>query len=326
MTTQPRPPTNHRKRLAVSGKKGKKAKRAQSLPPLAPAKRPLSTRMGVVFFEAFVFAVSALPLGIVLYCGYPLWLALIAGAYLVIALMTAHITQQWEKVVVLRLGRFNRVEGPGIFFTIPFLESAALRVDQRITVTPFSAEKALTADLVPTDIDAVLFWMVVSPEKAWCEVDNYPAAVSWSAQTALRDAIGSINLADISTRRSQLDAELREVLNAKTSDWGIAILSVEIRNILIPESLQDAMSREAQAQQESNARLILAEIEHQVAELYLEAAKLYRQDDLAFQVRMASMVNESVKEGGNNLIVVPSSFSEGFNAGSMQDLKDMLGK
>lgn len=164
------------------------------------------------------------------------------------------------------------------------------------------------------------------PGKAWCEVDNYPAAVSWSAQTALRDAIGSINLADISTRRSQLDAELREVLNAKTSDWGIAILSVEIRNILIPESLQDAMSREAQAQQESNARLILAEIEHQVAELYLEAAKLYRQDDLAFQVRMASMVNESVKEGGNNLIVVPSSFSEGFNAGSMQDLKDMLGK
>lgn len=157
-------------------------------------------------------------------------------------------------------------------------------------------------------------------------MDNYPAAVSWSAQTALRDAIGSINLADISTRRSQLDAELREVLNAKTSDWGIAILSVEIRNILIPESLQDAMSREAQAQQESNARLILAEIEHQVAELYLEAAKLYRQDDLAFQVRMASMVNESVKEGGNNLIVVPSSFSEGFNAGSMQDLKDMLGK
>ena len=233
----------------------------------------------------------------------------------------------YKRQVVLRLGRFNRVEGPGIFFTIPFLESAALRVDQRIIVTPFSAEEALTADLVPTDIDAVLFWMVVSPQKAWCEVDNYPNAVSWSAQTALRDAIGRINLADISTRRSQLDSELRETLNAKTSDWGISILSVEIRNILIPEDLQDAMSREAQAQQESNARVILAEIENQIAELYVGAAELYRQDEIALQIRMASMVNESVKEGGgNNLIVVPSSFSEGFNAGTMKDVQDLFKK
>ena len=239
--------------------------------------------------------------------------------------MTAHITQQWEKVVVLRLGRFSRVEGPGVFFTIPFLESAALRVDQRITVTPFSAEEALTADLVPTDIDAVLFWMVVDPEKAWCEVDNYPQAVSWSAQTALRDAIGRIDLTDISARRAQLDYELKETLNEKTADWGISIISVEIRNILIPEELQDAMSREAQAQQESNARLILAEIEHQIAELYVASAKVYREDELSFQIRMASLVNESVKEGGG-MIVVPSSFSEGFNAGTVQDIKNLFAR
>lgn len=311
----------------MSGKKRKNAKRKSRLPVAVRSKKPLSSRMGVWLFEIFTFIVSALPLGLVLYNGWHFGLVLIALAYLVTALLTVHVTQQWEKVVVLRLGRFNRVKGPGIFFTIPFLESAALRVDQRIIVTPFSAEEALTADLVPTDIDAVLFWMVVNPQKAWCEVDNYPNAVSWSAQTALRDAIGRINLADISTRRSQLDSELRETLSAKTSDWGISILSVEIRNILIPENLQDAMSREAQAQQESNARVILAEIENQIAELYVGAAELYRQDEIALQIRMASMVNESVKEGGgNNLIVVPSSFSEGFNAGTMKDLKDLFAK
>ena len=311
----------------MSGKKKKKAKRENRLPVTVRAKKPLASRLGVWLFEAFAFVASALPLGIVLYHGWPFWMVLVALAYLITALLTVHVTQQWEKVVVLRLGRFNRVEGPGIFFTIPFLESAALRVDQRIIVTPFSAEEALTADLVPTDIDAVLFWMVVSPQKAWCEVYNYPNAVSWSAQTALRDAIGRINLADISTRRSQLDSELRETLNAKTSDWGISILSVEIRNILIPEDLQDAMSREAQAQQESNARVILAEIENQIAELYVGAAELYRQDEIALQIRMASMVNESVKEGGgNNLIVVPSSFSEGFNAGTMKDVQDLFKK
>lgn len=311
----------------MSGKKKKKGKQKKRLPVTARAKQPLSSRMGVWLFEAFAFVVSALPLGLVLYNSWPFWMALIALTYLATALLTVHVTQQWEKVVVLRLGRFNRVEGPGIFFTIPFLESAALRVDQRIIVTPFSAEEALTADLVPTDIDAVLFWMVVNPQKAWCEVDNYPSAVSWSAQTALRDAIGRINLVDISTRRSQLDSELQKTLNAKTSDWGISILSVEIRNILIPEGLQDAMSREAQAQQESNARVILAEIENQIAELYVGAAELYRQDEIALQIRMASMVNESVKEGGrNNLIVVPSSFSEGFNAGTMKNIKDLFTK
>ena len=167
--------------------------------------------------------------------------------------------------------------------------------------------------------------MVVDPEKAWCEVDNYPQAVSWSAQTALRDAIGRIDLTDISARRAQLDYELKETLNEKTADWGISIISVEIRNILIPEELQDAMSREAQAQQESNARLILAEIEHQIAELYVASAKVYREDELSFQIRMASLVNESVKEGGG-MIVVPSSFSEGFNAGTVQDIKNLFAR
>lgn len=313
----------------MSGKKKKKGGSARSVRyrSIEETKKPFAERLGVWFFETFVFTISALPFCIAVSYKAPLWLSLVTLAYLICMLMSAHISQQWEKVVVLRLGRFNRVQGPGIFFIIPFLESASLRVDQRITATLFSAEEALTADLVPTDIDAVLFWIVVNPERAWCEVSNYPAAVSWSAQTALRDAIGRINLADISTRRSQLDSELRDILNEKTSDWGISVLSVEIRNILIPEKLQDAMSREAQAQQESSARLILAEIEKQIAELYVEAAKLYHTDELAYQVRMASMVNESVKEGGNNnLLVVPSSFAEGFNTGSAKELREILGK
>ncbi len=304
-------------------KKGKR--KSPHLPNTTGRKKFWPTQASVWLFEAFVAFCSVLPLVVVLANGWPLWLAALAIIYLLLAFMTAHITQQWEKVVVLRLGRFSRVEGPGVFFTIPFLESAALRVDQRITVTPFSAEEALTADLVPTDIDAVLFWMVVDPEKAWCEVDNYPQAVSWSAQTALRDAIGRIDLTDISARRAQLDYELKETLNEKTADWGISIISVEIRNILIPEELQDAMSREAQAQQESNARLILAEIEHQIAELYVASAKVYREDELSFQIRMASLVNESVKEGGG-MIVVPSSFSEGFNAGTVQDIKNLFAR
>ncbi len=277
-------------------------------------------------FRAFTFLASAMPLFVVLYNAWPVWLALVSTAYLALMLMTVHVAQQWERVVVLRFGRFNRVEGPGVFFTVPFVETASLRVDQRIMVTPFSAEEALTADLVPTDIDAVLFWMVTDPKRAWCEVDNYPDAVSWAAQTALRDVVGRVNLADISTRRTQLDYELKEILNGKTGEWGVSVVSVEIRNILIPESLQEAMSREAQAQQESNARVILAEIEHQIAELYVDAAKAYREDELAFQIRMASMVNESVKESGGSLVVAPSAFSEGFDAGSMKDIAKLFAR
>jgi len=305
----------------------KRADRA-AIPSPTPARRKHnpSPRWNAWAFRVFTFVASAMPLFLVLYKEWPVWLALVSTAYLVLMLMTVHVAQQWERVVVLRFGRFSRVEGPGVFFTVPFVETASLRVDQRIMVTPFSAEEALTADLVPTDIDAVLFWMVTDPRRAWCEVDNYPEAVSWSAQTALRDAVGRVNLADISMRRAQLDHELREILNEKTGDWGVSVVSVEIRNILIPESLQEAMSREAQATQESNARLILAEIEQQIAELYVDAAKAYREDELAFQIRMASMVNESVKESGGSLVVTPSAFSEGFDAGGMKEIGKLFRK
>lgn len=299
---------------------------AASSQPARRRKHNPAPRWNAWAFRVFTFLASAMPLLVVLYNAWPVWLAVLSAAYLALMLMTVHVAQQWERVVVLRFGRFNRVEGPGVFFTVPFIETASLRVDQRIMVTPFSAEEALTADLVPTDIDAVLFWMVTDPKRAWCEVNNYPEAVSWAAQTALRDVVGRVNLADISTRRTQLDYELKEILNDKTGEWGVSVVSVEIRNILIPESLQEAMSREAQAQQESNARVILAEIEHQIAELYVDAAKAYREDELAFQIRMASMVNESVKESGGSLVVTPSAFSEGFDAGGMKDIGKLFGR
>lgn len=293
----------------------------------APAKtRRRTPRRNIYFFEALLFVVSSLPLCMMVYLGWAWQWWLLGAAYLVLVMFAVHVAQQWEKVVVLRLGRFNRVEGPGIFFVIPFFESAALRIDQRIITTPFYAEKALTADLVPTDIDAVLFWMVTNPTRAWCEVNDYHNAVLWSAQTALRDAIGRTDLADISTQRYQLDKELQETLNAKTSDWGISILSVEIRNILIPEELQEAMSREAQAQQESNARLVLAEVECQVAELLTDASRTYAGDEVAFQIRMASMLNEGMKESGSGYVVVPSLLGEGFNSTGAKNLGELFRK
>ena len=283
-------------------------------------KERYNSRTNVWLFRLLIVLVSAAPLVVVLSKGMSLPWVLGTSIYFVLLTMTCHIAQQWEKAVILRLGRFNRVEGPGLFFTIPFFESASMRVDQRIRVTPFSAEEALTEDLVPTNIDAVLFWMVVNPERAWCEVSNYPEAVSWSAQTALRDAIGRINLVDISKRRSQIDRELKELLNEKTADWGISILSVEIHNILIPAELQDAMSREAQALQEKEARLILAEIEAQIAELMHDASATYKEDDIAFKLRMASMVNETIKESKSGMVVLPSNYSEGFNPEGIEKL------
>lgn len=305
--------------MAKKGKRKDGGKTVVTSPKFKP-----TTRRGVYVFCGFIFVVSAMPLAVSLAMRLPIGFVIAAAVYLLLIVSSVRVAQQWEKVVVLRLGHFDRIEGPGLFFVLPFVDSAVLHVDQRIMTTSFSAEEALTANLVPTDVDAVLFWMVVDPEKACCEVGNYSEAVLWSAQTALRDAIGRVDLADISIRRSQLDHELKETLNDKTSEWGIAILSVEIRNIVIPKNLQDVMSREAQAQQESNARLVLAEIEKQISELLLDAAKVYHEDELAFQIRIASLINESIKESNNGLVVVPSSFGDGFNAKGSNVLKTIF--
>lgn len=233
-----------------------------------------------------------------------------------LCVFSVRMVPQWERAVVLRFGKFSRVKEPGVFFCIPFVESVAIHIDQRVMTSSFSAEAALTADLVPIDVDAVLFWMVWDAKKACLEVENYPKAVLWSAQTAMRDAIGQLNLADISVRRKQIDRELEAALSEKCEAWGVTVLSVEIRDIMIPHELQDALSKEAQAEREKNARVILAEIEKDISEMYVEAAETYEKSDKAMQLRAMNLAYEGAKDG-KGILLVPSALSEGFDVGKL---------
>jgi len=232
------------------------------------------------------------------YWGIPLY---IAGLYLLFGFKVA---QHWERAVILRLGTFRLVAGPGRFWVIPFVDRIAAWIDHRVMVTPFGAEKTLTRDTVPVSVDAVLFWVVWDANKAALEVKNYRTAISWAAQTALRDIIGKMDLADILVGREKIDAELQELIDRRTTPWGITIESVEIRDIVIPEALEDAMSRQAQAERERQARIILGQAEQQIAQSFLEAARTYEDQPIAFRLRSLNMIMEGVKERGS-LVVVP---------------------
>lgn len=222
-----------------------------------------------------------------------------------------HVVLEWERTVVLRFGRFNRVAGPGLVFMIPFVEYASATVDMRMRSTAFKAEHVLTADLVPVDVDAVLFWTVWDAGKACSEVKNFVRLVYWVAQTTLRDVMGAVNIAQLSTRREQIDKEVADILERKTNEWGITVVSVEIRDIQIPDDLQEALSAEARAEREYNARVILAEVEKEISEMFVDAARTYGREDAALQLRAMSFVSDSVKEKGG-LVVVPSALSEAF--------------
>ena len=236
----------------------------------------------------------------------------VVGFFLgLIAFVCCHVIMEWERAVVVRFGRFHRVVEPGIVFTIPFVDSFAAVVDTRMRSTAFRAERVLTSDLVPVNVDAVLFWGVFDARLASFEVRNFERLVFWVAQTTLRDVMGSTSIAQLSTRRVQIDKEVAEILERKTSEWGIAVTSVEIRDIVIPESLQDTLSIEAQAKQEYNARVILAEAEKEVADMFMQAAEIYRKDDGGMQLRAMDMVYNGVKEKGG-LVVIPSAVSEAF--------------
>ena len=219
---------------------------------------------------------------------------------------------QWERVVILRFGRFSRIAGPGLYCCIPFAEYAAIHVDCRIATASFSAEAALTADLVPVDVDAILFWMVWDAKKACLEVENYPKAVLRSAQTAMRDVIGQLNLADISMRRKQIDRDLEEILGKKCEQWGVTVMSVEIRDIMIPRELQDALSKEAQAERERNARIVLAEVEKDISEMFVEAAEVYDRNPRAMRLRAMNLAYEGAKDS-KGVLLAPSALADGFN-------------
>ncbi len=231
----------------------------------------------------------------------------VVGFLLSIVLLTClKVAEQWERVVVLRLGKFLSVRKPGIFFLWPFLDTVAGWIDVRIHATDLVAEEALTRDTVPVDVDAVMFWFVFDAKKATLEVERYNEAVSWAAQTALRDLIGKTELADLLVGREKIDKELQVLIDSRTTPWGITVNSVEIRDIKIPAGLQDAMSRRAQAERERQARIILGESEMQIADKFAKAAEVYAENPHAMHLRAMNMLFEGLKERGS-LVIVPST-------------------
>ncbi len=241
---------------------------------------------------------------------------MLIGVYILFALKVA---SQWEKAVVLRLGKFHRLRGPGLFWIVPIFDAVTTWIDGRVMVTPFSAEKTLTKDTVPVDVDAVLFWVVWDAEKAALEVEDYKAAISWAAQTALRDIIGRMMLADILVGRSAIDEELQRIIDERTTPWGVTVQSVEIRDIVIPQDLEDAMSRQAQAERERQARVILGQSEQQIAASFAEASKAYVNNPTALHLRAMNMLFEGLKEKGA-LVIVPSSAVDTMNLGGLSGM------
>lgn len=229
------------------------------------------------------------------------------------------VARQWEKAVVLRMGRIRGLKGPGLFWIIPILDTITTWIDQRVMVTPFSAEKTLTRDTVPVNVDAVLFWLVWDAEKAALEVENYRNAIAWASQTALREVIGQMTLADILVGRNKMDADLQRIIDERTTPWGITVQSVEIRDVIIPTDLEDAMSRQAQAERERQARVILGESEMQIASSFAEASKAYSDNPTALHLRAMNMLFEGLKQKGA-LVIVPSSAVDTMNLGGLTGL------
>jgi regulator of protease activity HflC (stomatin/prohibitin superfamily) len=274
-----------------------------------------ANRNGAILFSVMLFVLAffvALLCAWLIQAQVNIWALIIALIVALATVSTVHIAQQWEKVVILRLGKFNRVAGPGLYCTVPVLESGAMRVDMRVRTTTFGAEETLSSDLVPLNVDAVLFWMVWDAKLACTEVGDFARAVNLAAQTALRDAIGRATVAEVAIRRPQLDKELRKVLAEKVASWGITILSVEVRDILVPSDLQDAMSFEAQAEQRKKARIILMEAEQDICEMMAEMGDTYAKHDFALRLRMMHLLYESVKDTGGT-VVIPSSVAQAFS-------------
>jgi regulator of protease activity HflC (stomatin/prohibitin superfamily) len=235
--------------------------------------------------------------------------ALLAGA-------ATKIASQWERVVVLRLGRFRALQGPGLFFIVPIVDTVPYWIDIRVITSSFKAEKTLTKDTVPVDVDAVLFWRVVDPQKAALDVEDYSSAIAWASQTALRDVIGKTMLADMLEGREKISRELGRIIDERSKPWGVNVISVELKDVLIPATLEDAMSMQAQAERERQARIILGDSERQVAEKFQEAARTYTDDPTAFHLRAMNMLYEGLKQN-STIVIVPSTAVETMNLGGL---------
>ena len=246
-------------------------------------------------------------------------IAIIAFIIALVASYSIKIADQWERSIVLRLGRFRSLEGPGLFLIIPIVETVPYWIDIRVITSSFKAEKTLTKDTVPVDVDAVLFWKVVDPKKAALDVADYGGAISWASQTALRDVIGKTILADLLEGREKISEELQKIIDVRTEPWGINVISVEVKDVLIPMALQDAMSMQAQAERERQARVILGDSERQVAEKFGEAAKTYQDNPVALHLRAMNMLYEGLKQN-STIVVVPSSALETMQLGAVAGL------
>ncbi|MGH9410113.1 MAG: slipin family protein [Vicinamibacterales bacterium] len=271
-------------------------------------------RLNIIALALFLFPIAA-GVAVTAATDAP-WgvLAGFAGGF--VLMQSPKVAKQWERGVVLRLGRYVGLRGPGLFWVVPFVDSVNSWIDQRVITTSFAAEQTLTLDTVPVNVDAVLFWLVYDPQKAALEVQQYQQAVSWAAQTALRDIIGRTSLADLLRGRERIEDELQKLIDTRSNPWGVTVQSVEMRDVVIPESLQDAMSREAQASREKQARIILAQAEVEIAAMFEKAAESYRQNPTALHLRAMNMLYEGLKEKGA-LMLVPSTAVESMGMGGL---------
>jgi regulator of protease activity HflC (stomatin/prohibitin superfamily) len=240
------------------------------------------------------------------------------GAFVLamVASCAVRVADQWDRAVILRLGRFHALKGPGLFFMIPVIDAIPYWIDTRVITTGFKAEKTLTKDTVPVDVDAVLFWKVIDPKKAALDVADYQSAISWASQTALRDVIGKTMLSDMLEGRDKISSLLQKIIDERTEPWGINVISVEVKDVLIPSGLEDAMSMQAQAERERQARVILGDAERQIAEKFAEAGKSYEHNPIAFHLRAMNMLYEGLKENAT-IVIVPSTAVESMQLGGL---------
>jgi regulator of protease activity HflC (stomatin/prohibitin superfamily) len=229
------------------------------------------------------------------------------------------VADQWDRAVILRLGKFHSLKGPGLFFIIPVVDVIPYWIDTRVITTGFKAEKTLTKDTVPVDVDAVLFWKVLDPKKAALDVADYQTAISWASQTALRDVIGKTMLSDMLEGRDKISSVLQKIIDERTEPWGVNVISVEVKDVLIPSALENAMSMQAQAERERQARVILGDSERQVAEKFAEAGKTYDHNPVAFHLRAMNMLYEGLKQN-STIVIVPSTAVESMQLGGLAGL------
>ena len=244
------------------------------------------------------------------------WIGVIAFVIALFVSLSIKVADQWDKGVILRLGKFRSLKGPGLFFIFRVIDAIPYWIDTRVITSSFKAEKTLTKDTVPVDVDAVLFWKVLDPKKAALDVADYQSAIGWASQTALRDVIGKTMLSDMLEGRDKISNELQKIIDERTEPWGINVISVEVKDVLIPPALEDAMSMQAQAERERQARVILGDSERQVAEKFAEAAKTYANDPIALHLRAMNMLYEGLKENAT-LVIVPSTAVETMQLGGL---------